>query len=70
MRYKTTQAQRDAQKTYRARMHSEGFRQIRAWVPEELQEWHEAFVKRARAWKEFDAPLELPPLPEGLKKAK
>ena len=61
--------QRAIQSAYHARQRERGMFQTRPWLPEELREWHQQFVMRAREWKQFGTPFELPPLPKTVKKA-
>lgn len=59
----TTPMQRQAQKDYNERQRERGYFQTRPWLPEELRQWHELLVRRAREAKEYGTPFELPPPP-------
>ena len=65
---KTTEAQREAQRSYNENQKARGFFQTRPWLPEEMREWHELLVRRAREWALFGTPLDMPPLPEAMTK--
>lgn len=60
---KTTEAQREAQRSYNEAQKERGFFQTRPWLPIELKEWHELFVRRAREWAMYGTPLAMPDLP-------
>ena len=60
---KTTERQREAQKVYAAKQIEKGYYQTRPWLPLEFREWHELFVRRAREWREYGVPFDLPELP-------
>lgn len=65
---KTTEAQREAQRSYNEAQRERGFFQTRPWLPVELKEWHELFVRRAREWAMYGTPLAMPDLPTALTK--
>jgi hypothetical protein len=60
---KTTERQREAQKVYAAKQTEKGYYQTRPWLPVEFTEWHALFVRRAREWKEYGVPFQMPDLP-------